>query len=138
MTINDAKRLLATENGGLYEEDDNAFIILPCRIWDHRPNQRNYVVLDLKNSPDTADPIWYDIFLEKVESITYQEIKRKYARKNWHTLVHKCKDSERWEVWTLEELKAYNSHDLINDPGVERGFIVQIPVVGGTHDVTTS
>ncbi len=116
-------------DSGLYD-DELSYIVLPARIWSHRPDQRNYVIVDLEQDAEHHSdgsigvPVWWDIFLKRGESITFRDICRYYMHKPWITLCDSCVNSDQWKVWTMEELVRFNNQDLINDPAANRGLLV--------------
>lgn len=116
-------------DSGLYD-DDLSYIVLPARIWSHRPNQRNYVIVDLEQDAEFHSagsigvPVWWDIFLERGQSISLTEMRIKYQKRDWYQLCDSCINSDQWKVWTMEELVRFNNQDLINDPAANRGLLV--------------
>lgn len=97
------------------------WLVLPCRILSD--GRRNYVIVYNTQADGLGDMDWEDLNLERGEHIPPKVHRAGWYCSFWENLVAKCKDSNYWQAWTLDELYRFNCQDLVNDPDVPRGLI---------------
>ena len=98
------------------------WLVLPCRILSD--GRRNYVIVYNTQEDDLGDMDWEDLNLERGEQLPLRKLHdHGWYCSFWNNLIAKCKDSNYWQAWTLDELYRFNCQDLINDPDVPRGLI---------------
>lgn len=99
------------------------WLILPCRILSD--GRRNYVIVYNTQQDDLGEMDWEDLNLARGEQPPLYKIHDQgWYCSSWQNLVVKCKDSNYWQAWTLDQLYQFNCQDLVNDPAVPRGLIV--------------
>lgn len=97
------------------------WLVLPCRIL--KDGRRNYVIVYNTQTADLGDMDWEDLNLNRGAHIPPIVRDFGWYCSSWENLVAKCKDSNYWQAWTLDELYRFNCQDLVNDPDVPRGLI---------------
>ena len=99
------------------------WLVLPCRIL--ADGRRNYVIVYNTQEDDLGEMDWEDLNMARGARPPESRIlPHGWYCSHWRDLIAKCKDSNYWQAWTLDELYRFNCQDLINDPDAPRGLII--------------